>query len=134
MDADLFETEIQKCDWLFDLFAIGYDYIATRVTPADLDANYPRLASDIGRLAAMHAANLLVAADGGVPPQIVEFLRPATSWSGVSILDLEGKPFLTRLLLFLLTGERDKEVRYTSWPDIDYSRSCVRVTAKKQLG
>jgi len=37
-------------------------------------------------------------------------------------------------LFFLLTGERDKEVRYTSWPDIDFNRKCVRVTAKKQLG
>lgn len=37
-------------------------------------------------------------------------------------------------LFFLLTGERDKEVRHTAWPDIDYARSCVRVTAKKQPG
>ncbi|MGE5112803.1 MAG: tyrosine-type recombinase/integrase [Acidobacteriaceae bacterium] len=37
-------------------------------------------------------------------------------------------------LFFLLTGERDKEVRYTAWPDIDFTRKCVRVTAKKQLG
>jgi integrase len=37
-------------------------------------------------------------------------------------------------LFFLLTGERDKEVRHTAWPDIDFVRSCVRVTAKKQLG
>ena len=39
-----------------------------------------------------------------------------------------------RYLFFLLTGERDKEVRYTAWTDIDYVRNCVRVTAKKQLG
>jgi integrase/recombinase XerD len=39
-----------------------------------------------------------------------------------------------RYLFLLLTGERDKEVRYTSWPDIDFNRKCVRVTAKKQLG
>jgi integrase/recombinase XerD len=38
-----------------------------------------------------------------------------------------------RYLFFLLTGERDKEVRYTAWSDIDFNRSCVRVTAKKQL-
>jgi hypothetical protein len=38
-----------------------------------------------------------------------------------------------RYLFFLLTGERDKEVRYTSWNDIDFSRQCVRVTAKKRL-
>jgi len=37
-------------------------------------------------------------------------------------------------LFFLLTGERDKEVRHTTWADIDRSRNCVRVTAKKQLG
>jgi integrase/recombinase XerD len=35
---------------------------------------------------------------------------------------------------FLLTGERDKEVRYTAWADIDFVRNCVRVTSKKQLG
>jgi integrase/recombinase XerD len=39
-----------------------------------------------------------------------------------------------RYLFFLLTGERDKEVRYTAWPDIDFVRKCVRVTSKKQLG
>jgi integrase/recombinase XerD len=39
-----------------------------------------------------------------------------------------------RYLFFLLSGERDKEVRYTSWSDIDFNRKCVRVTAKKQLG
>lgn len=39
-----------------------------------------------------------------------------------------------RYLFFLLTGERDKEVRYTAWPDIDFNRRCVWVTAKKELG
>jgi integrase len=37
-------------------------------------------------------------------------------------------------LFFLLTGERDKEIRHTAWTDIDFARKCVRVTAKKQLG
>lgn len=39
-----------------------------------------------------------------------------------------------RYLFFLLTGERDKEVRYTAWSDIDFKRRCVWVTSKKQLG
>jgi integrase/recombinase XerD len=38
-----------------------------------------------------------------------------------------------RYLFFLLTGERDKEVRYTTWADIDFGRKYVWVTAKKQL-
>lgn len=39
-----------------------------------------------------------------------------------------------RYLFFLLTGERDQEVRHTTWSDIDFNRRCVRVTAKKQMG
>lgn len=37
-------------------------------------------------------------------------------------------------MFFLLTGERDKEVRYSTWDDVDFRRKCVRVTAKKHLG
>jgi integrase/recombinase XerD len=39
-----------------------------------------------------------------------------------------------RYLFFLLTGERDKEVRFSAWRDIDFRRGTVRVTAKPQLG
>jgi integrase len=39
-----------------------------------------------------------------------------------------------RYLFFLLTGERDQEVRHTTWSDIDFTRKCVRVTARRQLG
>jgi integrase/recombinase XerD len=38
-----------------------------------------------------------------------------------------------RYLFFLLTGERDKEVRFTIWRDIDFRRGTVRVTAKPHL-
>jgi integrase len=37
-------------------------------------------------------------------------------------------------MFFLFTGERDKEVRYSSWDDIDFVRKRVRVTAKTRLG
>lgn len=39
-----------------------------------------------------------------------------------------------RYLFFLLTGERDQEVRHTTWSDIDFNRRCVRVTTKRQMG
>jgi integrase len=42
-------------------------------------------------------------------------------------------PEKVRYLFFLLTGERDREVRYTTWRDIDFRRGTVRVTAKPQL-
>jgi integrase len=38
-----------------------------------------------------------------------------------------------RYLFFVLTGQRDKEVRAPSWSDIDFNRKCVWVTAKKEL-
>jgi integrase/recombinase XerD len=31
-----------------------------------------------------------------------------------------------RYLFFLLTGERDQEVRHNTWSDIDFTRKCVR--------
>jgi len=139
MHADSFKTEIQHCDWLFDFFAVGYDYIATRVTPTDLDANYPDLASAVGQLASMRLAELLVAADGGVPPELLDFLRPAASWSGVSGVDLEGKPFLTRLLALLrLIDEVAAGVSYFSfglspreWPKVRaFLRSNHNVLSK----
>jgi predicted amidohydrolase len=139
MDADLFKTEIQACDWLFDLFAIGYDFITTRVTPTDLDTKYPDLASVIGQLARMRFAELLVAADGGVPPEVLEFLRPAASWGRVSYVDLEGEPFLTRLLALLrLIDEVAAGVSYFSfglspreWPKVrTFLRSHHNVLSK----
>src|SRR5438094_1545168 len=139
MDADSFKTEIQNCDWIFDLFAIGHDYITTRVTPSDVDANYPDLASEIGRLAGMHFAELLVTADGGVPPEVLEFLRPAAGWIRVSRVDLEGVPFLTRLLALLrLIDEVTAGVSYFSfglspreWPKVrTFLRSNHNVLSK----
>jgi integrase len=35
--------------------------------------------------------------------------------------------------VFVLTGERGKEVRWPLWSDIDFSRKCVWVTAKTRL-
>jgi predicted amidohydrolase len=102
MDADSFKREIEKCDWLFDLFAIGYDFIATRVTPSlDLDSQYPDLPSAIMELSRLRLAELLVSADGGVPSETTDFLRPAASWTHVPPTELEREPFLTRLLALL---------------------------------
>lgn len=82
MDSDTFKAEFQDCDWLFDLFATGYDFIATRVTPGpDLDVRYPNLASVIGQLATSRMGERLIVADGAVPPQVLDFLSPAVSWS-----------------------------------------------------
>lgn len=35
---------------------------------------------------------------------------------------------------FLKTGERNQEVMYTCWPDIDFNQGIVRVRAKPQYG
>ena len=37
-------------------------------------------------------------------------------------------------LFYLLTGMRDKEVRYSTWRDVDFHTHVVRVTAKPQYG
>ena len=60
-----------------------------------------------------------------------EMYQPEDLQALFNACDLDEKVLY---LFFLLTGERDKEVRHTSWDDIDFTRKCVRVTAKKNLG
>ncbi len=40
----------------------------------------------------------------------------------------------TLFLFYLLTGMRDKEVRHSTWRDVDFRNHVVRVTAKAQWG
>ncbi len=40
----------------------------------------------------------------------------------------------TLYLFYLLTGMREKEVRYSTWRDVDFRTHVVRVTAKPQYG
>ncbi len=67
-------------------------------------------------------------------PNYVENIRDIYSAEELqALLEACNPAERIRYLFFLLTGERDKEVRYTTWDDVDFSRRCVRVTAKKQL-
>lgn len=131
MDADSFKSEIRNCDWLFDLFAIGYDFIATRVTPTDLDAKYPDLGRVVGELASTGLRSRLVAADGELPPGVVPFLVATSDWEHVPLFNFESEPFLTRLLALLrLIDEVSAGVSYFNfglsgreWPKV---RSFLR--------
>jgi len=131
MDAESFKSEIKNCDWLFDLFAIGYDFIATRVTPTDLDAKYPDLARTIGELAGTGLRDQLVAADGEVPPGLLPFLVATADWEHSPTTEFESERFLTRLLALLrLIDEVAAGVNYFNfglsgreWPKV---RSFLR--------
>jgi len=101
MDTDSFKTEIRNCRWLFDLFAIGYDFIATRVTPVDIEHKYPNLASVTVELASLRFRDLLVAGDGKIPSNLLGFIAPAKGWDLAMADDLESEGFLTRLLAVL---------------------------------
>ena len=71
----------------------------------------------------------------GDKPKYVENVREMYEPGDLEALFRVSEPDdKMRYVFFLLTGERDKEVRHTSWDDIDFPRQCVRVTAKKQLG
>ena len=71
----------------------------------------------------------------GDKPKYVEGLRemypPEELEALFRVCNADEKVLYT---FFLLTGERDKEVRYTTWDDINVERRKVRVTAKKHLG
>lgn len=71
----------------------------------------------------------------GDKPKYVEGLREMYQPEDLKALFKASTPDEKVLyMFFLFTGERDKEVRYTSWSDIDFVRKRVRVTEKRRLG
>jgi integrase len=71
----------------------------------------------------------------GDKPKYVEGLREMYQPEDLEALFKACTPDQKVLyMFFLLTGERDQEVQYTTWSDIDFVRKKVRVTEKKRLG
>ncbi|HLJ27488.1 MAG TPA: site-specific integrase [Candidatus Angelobacter sp.] len=68
-------------------------------------------------------------------PKYVDPIRPVYEPEELKALFAASKPEERTLYLFyLLTGMRDKEVRYCEWRDVDFNSHVVRVTAKPQWG
>jgi integrase len=68
-------------------------------------------------------------------PKFVDPIRPVYEPEELKALFAACKPEERTLYLFyLLTGMRDKEVRYCTWRDVDFHSHVVRVTAKPQWG
>jgi integrase/recombinase XerD len=68
-------------------------------------------------------------------PKYVDPIRPIYEGEELKALFAACKPEERTLFLFyLLTGMRDKEVRYCTWRDVDFRSHVVRVTAKPRHG
>jgi integrase len=68
-------------------------------------------------------------------PKYVDPIRSIYEPEELSALFAACQPEEKTLFLFyLLTGMRDKEVRHSTWRDVDFRNHIVRVTAKAQWG
>ena len=68
-------------------------------------------------------------------PKYVDPIRPIYEPEDLTALFRACQPAEKTLFLFyLLTGMRDKEVRYSTWRDVDFRSHAVRVTAKTHWG
>jgi integrase/recombinase XerD len=68
-------------------------------------------------------------------PKYVDPIRSIYEPEELSALFAACQPEEKTLFLFyLLTGMRDKEVRHSTWRDVDFRNHVVRVTAKAQWG
>jgi integrase/recombinase XerD len=64
-------------------------------------------------------------------PSFVDPIRPIYETEELSALFAACKPAEHLLFsAYLLTGLRDKEMRYLTWPDVDFRGNVVRVTCK----
>ncbi|MBZ5682043.1 MAG: hypothetical protein LAO24_18245 [Acidobacteriia bacterium] len=103
MKISKFREELSACDWLFDLFATGYDYLLNRVVSADDQLNLTLFehAEELGR---RRIRPRLVTYDGGIPPELWMFLGNSSQvpdWKNVPDTQLEDEAFLRRLLAVL---------------------------------
>lgn len=68
-------------------------------------------------------------------PEYVEPIRPMYEEEEIqSLLKACGKDERVLYLCYLLTGLRDKEMRYLTWRDIDFRTQVIRVTRKPFYG
>ena len=68
-------------------------------------------------------------------PEYVEPIRPMYDEEEIqSLLRASGKDERVLYLCYLLTGLRDKEMRYLTWRDIDFRTQVIRVTRKPLYG
>jgi hypothetical protein len=88
-----FATELNDCDWIFDLFACGFDHVSRLLdVPRESDIDVAADVRLIDRL-----AKTIERSDGVVPDEVWQHLDVPGEQAA-----LTGKPFLRRLLTALL--------------------------------
>jgi hypothetical protein len=101
MQPSELKSEMQECKWIFDFFAIGFDYLSSRMYASEdiLD----RLASGSSRAFRDAISNR----DGGMPASIHDFLGvPNRDWSQMTDTGLEAPDFHFKLLYVLWQIDR----------------------------
>src|SRR5437879_3022174 len=87
-----FRNRYERCDWIFDLFAYGFDFLNGRFFPPKLearDADWDKEDEDVRKRNLVEA---IVRADGQIPVELHRYLRLPGDDAG-----LEGPEFCLRL-------------------------------------
>lgn len=121
MEPRELKAAMERCDWIFDFFAIGYDYLASR--PSQPESLLDRLAHN----STPELRQRITESDGDLPALIFSFLGvPFRRWAGMSDSHLESDDFCFRLLCVLWQIDRAAaDLNYfktgasrTAWPRV----------------
>ena len=95
-DIQEFRSTLDSCDWLFDFFAAGFDYLSKRFVPDERDILQFDWEEQVDRVAAQKLVQRFVRDDGTIPDAAWHYLQVPSrneEWT--------QRPFLIRLLALL---------------------------------
>jgi predicted amidohydrolase len=121
MEPRALKAAMERCEWIFDFFAIGYDYLASR--PCHAESLLERLAHN----SSPELRQRITDSDGDLPVLIFSYLGvPFRRWAGMSDSHLESDDFCFKLLSVLWQIDRAAaDLNYfktgasrTAWPRV----------------
>jgi len=101
MEPSQLKSEMHVCTWIFDFFAIGFDYLASRIFPSE------DILEDLARMSDPAFRKTISDEDGAIPASIHEFLGLRDGgWTNMKDADLKTDDFLLKLLYVLWQIDR----------------------------
>jgi len=92
---------MQRCEWIFDFYAIAFDYLSERVAATETELSH------LKSLAESKLRQEIRSHDGGIPARISDFLGiPGSNWAAMTDAFLETRTFHMKLLYVLWQIDR----------------------------
>jgi len=98
---NVFREAYNRCDWIFDLFAHGFDFLNGRFFPPPTNLVNPNWEAEEEEVSSRGLMGLIVRSDGNIPPELKHYIQVPGGDA-----EVEGKDFHLRLYCALSVIDR----------------------------